>query len=143
VVRPSTVLASDADRDAAAAVLRDNLADGRITMEEFRERLDSVYAARTHGDLDAALAGLRAPAAGTGPAWRPDGAQSGRRARFERRYRRGWGRFVRVNAVVWSLWLAVDLVSAHAVVLFPVLLTLPWAVVRVVYAPRFRGTGRT
>ncbi len=43
--------ASDAERDAAAAELRQHLEDGRLTMEEFTERLDEVYAARTHGQL--------------------------------------------------------------------------------------------
>lgn len=43
--------ASDAERDAAAAELRQHLEDGRLTMEEFTERLDEVYAARTHAQL--------------------------------------------------------------------------------------------
>ncbi|MHB1775127.1 MAG: DUF1707 SHOCT-like domain-containing protein [Acidimicrobiales bacterium] len=43
--------ASDAERDAVAAELRQHLEDGRLTMEEFSERLDEVYAARTHGQL--------------------------------------------------------------------------------------------
>ena len=60
-----------------------------------------------------------------------------RRARLERRHRRGWARFrSRVNAVVWSIWLAATLVSSHAVALYPLLLTLPWGVARLVYAPR-------
>lgn len=43
--------ASDAERDAVAGELRQHLADGRLTFEEFSERLDEVYAARTRGDL--------------------------------------------------------------------------------------------
>jgi len=43
--------ASDAERDAVAAELRQHLEDGRLTMEEFSERLDEVYAAKTHGQL--------------------------------------------------------------------------------------------
>ncbi|MBC9717111.1 DUF1707 and DUF2154 domain-containing protein [Streptomyces sp. TRM66268-LWL] len=44
--------ASDADRERVAEVLRDALAEGRLDMEEFEERLDSVYKARTYGDLE-------------------------------------------------------------------------------------------
>jgi Domain of unknown function (DUF1707) len=43
--------ASDADRDGAAAVLGGALATGRLTSAEYAERLDSVYAAKTLGEL--------------------------------------------------------------------------------------------
>jgi hypothetical protein len=47
----SRLRASDADRDRAAAVLNEALAEGRLTAEEHSERLDSIYAAKTHADL--------------------------------------------------------------------------------------------
>ncbi|MFF0157417.1 DUF1707 domain-containing protein [Streptomyces sp. NPDC005263] len=43
--------ASDADRERVAEVLRDALAEGRLDMEEFEERLDATYRARTYGEL--------------------------------------------------------------------------------------------
>jgi len=43
--------ASDADRDAAAAVLGGAMAVGRLTSTEYAERLDAVYTAKTLGDL--------------------------------------------------------------------------------------------
>ncbi|MFH8440799.1 DUF1707 domain-containing protein [Streptomyces sp. NPDC018026] len=43
--------ASDADRERVAEVLRDALAEGRLDMAEFEERLDATYSARTYGDL--------------------------------------------------------------------------------------------
>jgi hypothetical protein len=43
--------ASDADRERVAEVLRDALAEGRLDMEEFEERLDATYKARTYGEL--------------------------------------------------------------------------------------------
>ena len=42
--------ASDDDSDRAAALLREHHAVGRLTAEEFNERLDKVYAARTMGE---------------------------------------------------------------------------------------------
>jgi hypothetical protein len=39
--------ASDADRELVAERLRDALAEGRLDMEEFGERLDAAYQART------------------------------------------------------------------------------------------------
>jgi hypothetical protein len=42
---------SDTDRDRTAEVLREAHAHGRITVDELDERLTSVYAAKTYGDL--------------------------------------------------------------------------------------------
>lgn len=45
------VRASDADRDQVAAVLADALSEGRLTPEEHSERMDTVYRAKTLGEL--------------------------------------------------------------------------------------------
>ena len=50
--------AADADRERVAAALREEMAVGRLTMEEFEERLSSVYAAKTWDDLRAQLTDL-------------------------------------------------------------------------------------
>jgi Domain of unknown function (DUF1707) len=42
----------DADREAAAAGLREHYAQGRLSLAEFNERIDAVFAATTQGDLD-------------------------------------------------------------------------------------------
>ena len=50
---PQTELrASDADRDSTADILREALAEGRLTAEEHAERIDGVYRAKTHADLE-------------------------------------------------------------------------------------------
>jgi hypothetical protein len=41
----------DAEREAAAASLREHYAQGRLTLEEFNERLDAVYKATTQRQL--------------------------------------------------------------------------------------------
>ena len=56
----SRLRASDADRDRAASVLNEALAEGRLTPEEHSERLDSIYAAKTQADLVPALEDLPA-----------------------------------------------------------------------------------
>ena len=43
--------ASDADRERVAEVLRDALAEGRLDMGEFEERLEAAYRARTYAEL--------------------------------------------------------------------------------------------
>ena len=64
----SGLRASDADRDSAAAVINNALAEGRLTAEEHSERLDSIYAARTHADLVPLLADLPGSRAAMAPA---------------------------------------------------------------------------
>ncbi|MET9383451.1 DUF1707 domain-containing protein [Streptomyces sp. NPDC002928] len=58
--------ASDADRERVAEVLRDAVAEGRLDMEEFEERLEATYKARTYGELapitrDLPVAGVTPP----------------------------------------------------------------------------------
>ncbi|GAA3769951.1 DUF1707 domain-containing protein [Streptomyces phyllanthi] len=63
-LRPSDSLrASDADRERVAEQLRDAVAEGRLDMEEFEERLDATYKARTYGELAPITRDL--PGAGT------------------------------------------------------------------------------
>jgi len=57
--------ASDADRERVAEVLRDALAEGRLDMEEFEERLEATYQARTYGELTPITRDL--PVAGVAP----------------------------------------------------------------------------
>ncbi|MFG3285779.1 DUF1707 domain-containing protein [Streptomyces sp. NPDC048111] len=61
--------ASDAERERVAESLRDALAEGRLDMEEFEQRLEAAYTARTHGELEPLVRDLPAPGtAGPAPA---------------------------------------------------------------------------
>jgi hypothetical protein len=70
----SRLRASDADRDSAAAVVNNALAEGRLTPQEHSERLDAIFAAKTHAELVPVLddlpatRGLRQEIAGRQPA---------------------------------------------------------------------------
>ena len=66
---------SDAEREAAAAELREHFASGRLDQEELNERLSAAFAARTRGDLNAIFTDL--PSAG--PAGAGAGAAGGGR----------------------------------------------------------------
>jgi hypothetical protein len=66
------VRVGDAERDAAAAQLREHYTVGRLTLDELNERLDQAFAARTRADLNAVTRDLphvsgpsAVPAAGT------------------------------------------------------------------------------
>lgn len=58
--------ASDTDRERVAEILQDAVAEGRLAMEEFDERLDAAYKARTYRELELLTADL--PMAATAPA---------------------------------------------------------------------------
>ncbi len=45
------VRASDADRERIVEQLRQHTADGRLTMDEFEQRMTAAYAAKTYGEL--------------------------------------------------------------------------------------------
>lgn len=64
--------ASDADRDRVSDVLREALAEGRLTPEEHAERLDAVYAAKTLGELVPITADLPQRSAAADPASGPE-----------------------------------------------------------------------
>ncbi|MET7682822.1 DUF1707 domain-containing protein [Streptomyces sp. NPDC005423] len=57
--------ASDADRERVTEILRDAVAEGRLDMEEFEERLEATYKARTYAELTPITRDL--PAAGSAP----------------------------------------------------------------------------
>ncbi|WP_037836913.1 DUF1707 and DUF2154 domain-containing protein [Streptomyces sp. NRRL S-244] len=58
---PADLRASDADRDRIAHILADALAEGRLTADEHSERLDSLYAVKTVGELEVLVRDLPAP----------------------------------------------------------------------------------
>ncbi|MDQ0961514.1 hypothetical protein QFZ66_005392 [Streptomyces sp. B4I13] len=59
----SDLRASDADRERVAEVLRDAVAEGRLDMAEFEERLEQTYAARTYRELAPVTRDLPVPGA--------------------------------------------------------------------------------
>ncbi|MET9923823.1 MULTISPECIES: DUF1707 domain-containing protein [unclassified Streptomyces] len=61
-----SIRASDADRDRIADILREAMAEGRLTADEHAERVDLVYRAKTVGELQSLVRDL--PAASSGAA---------------------------------------------------------------------------
>ena len=70
IMRNPDLRASDADREATADRLREHHTDGRIDSEEFQDRLDKCYAAKTVGELAELTRDLPADPARRGPAGR-------------------------------------------------------------------------
>jgi hypothetical protein len=53
-----TIRASDVDREAVVATLREAYTAGRLTLDEFDERMAAAYAGKTWGDLRGLTADL-------------------------------------------------------------------------------------
>ncbi len=126
--------ASDEDRERTAALLREHHALGRLTSEEFEDRLEGVFAARTHGDLDALLADLPAidlyqlPAAGIRPASRAVVRSSGRGGPILPRSAAGWLTWTAASSLLLIIWLGVGIASGGAAWLpWFLLIVIPWA----------------
>jgi hypothetical protein len=64
----SSMRASSADRERAVDVLKAGFAEGRLTQDEYNDRMGRAYAARTYGELATLTADLPA-GAGPLPAW--------------------------------------------------------------------------
>jgi hypothetical protein len=89
--------ASDADRDATAAVLRASHAEGRLDTDELEERSERCYAAKTLDELDELVRDL--------PSNRPYGPR-----RTDRRPGRAWhpARFAPVIALLVAIAFVTD-----------------------------------
>ena len=55
--------AASADRELTVGVLKDGFAEGRLTQDEYNDRMGRAYAARTYGELIALTADVQAKAA--------------------------------------------------------------------------------
>jgi hypothetical protein len=71
VPSPPDLRASDAEREDVVAHLREQAAEGRLTVDELDERSERAYAARTVGELAELVADLPPPARARPPAAPP------------------------------------------------------------------------
>jgi hypothetical protein len=76
-----TMRVGDAERDEAARALGDHFASGRLDREEYDERLELAFAARTGNDLTALFRDLPQPRGAGSPA-RVHSARRGHRIPF-------------------------------------------------------------
>ena len=127
--------AADADRAAVAGVLGQHMSAGRLTLDEYDERLTRAYAARTFGELDELIADLPAhlpePARPTAPeprpgahaaTWHPDWSSH------------AWQSWVRTSLIVLSIWALTCLMNWELIYFWPGWVIGPWGAVLMVQA---------
>jgi hypothetical protein len=104
------IRASDADRDRTASLLREHLAAGRLSPEEFSERLDRAFVAKTVGEIDALLKDLpgidlyRLPDAALTRYPHQVNDKPPRLSRRNRGWRAAWGAWFTVVLICFAVW---------------------------------------
>jgi class 3 adenylate cyclase len=98
----ATTRVSDAEREATVVALRGHFETGRLTFDEFNDRVDEAYAARTDADLSAALRELPRQSPQVHPPHRPHPPDR-RRAPWKR-----WAlsHYAFVNGTCIAVWAA-------------------------------------
>lgn len=138
--------AADADRDAVADRLRTAHAEGRLTVEEFGERLDAAFAARTMGELAGLTADLPvepARLARTGD--EADVAPVPAAATHRAGLRATWAAWATAVLVTSVIWLIAGVSDGDLGYYWPIWVAGPWGAVllaRTFFGDRNRPPGR-
>jgi hypothetical protein len=138
--------AGDTDRAAVAAVLGRHMAEGRLTVAEYDERVTRAYAARTFGDLAELttdlpqaerprtvepvhqhLAGSSACSPGYG--WGPHRPVHG-----------AWRSWLRTALIVVAIWAFTSIMATSFIYFWPIWVIGPWGAV--LLAQTLTGGGR-
>jgi Domain of unknown function (DUF1707) len=121
--------ASDQDRQQVVDRLRGAVADGRLRMDEFEQRMAQAYQAVTYGDLAPLCADLPVAAAPAAAAPARVAPRRGGLAGLPAALRVAWTIWlaaVSVNVVVWVL---VSATTAHLAYPWPLWVAGPWGAV--------------
>ncbi|RJL23539.1 DUF1707 SHOCT-like domain-containing protein [Bailinhaonella thermotolerans] len=133
--------ASDRDRDRVAEALREHCAQGRLTVDEFHERLEHLYQAKTLGQLaeitsdlpDIDLHQMRAPEPQA--AKPPAEKDSGMRA--------AWASWASVTAITTAIWAIICVTAGELIYFWPIWVAGPWGAVLLVASIFGEGRKKT
>lgn len=128
--------AADTDRAAVAEVLGRAMADGRLTVAEYEERVARAYAARTYGELaelttDLPAAGGARTASTPAPQAFPRPASAGAcgQAWGYGQRRAVWASWLTTALIVSSIWLMSSIGAGHPLFFWPFWVIGPWGFV--------------
>jgi hypothetical protein len=127
--------AADADRAAVATVLGEHMAAGRLTLDEYDERLARAYAAKTYGELEQLTADLPAAVPAPRPAPQPAAPHAGMDPATVAAHG-GWGAdphswraWLTTSLIVLTIWAATSLASWELNYFWPIWVIGPWGAV--------------
>lgn len=108
---------SDTDREHLAIRLGQHFAAGRLTMSEYQDRLDAVYAARTRADTSKLLADLPTDPQPPDPIARARPPQP------------RWAPWALTGAICLLVWITTSLVQGRPLEFWPAWVIGPWGIV--------------
>jgi len=136
-MHPPHLRAADSDRAAVADVLGRHMSAGRLTVDEFDERLTRVYAARTFGELDELTADLPAvepsrppvPAHPQPAAPEPTGGSTvGHWGGWDDAHS-SWRSWLSTSLIVIAIWATISLANWELLYFWPIWVIGPWGAV--------------
>ena len=125
--------ASDDDREKIAARLRDAHGEGRLSIEEFNDRIDALYQAQTYGELEPLVRDI--PGATARPTHElveatPPASVPARSAKRDGKAMRVmwtiWAAAVCLNLVIWVL---VSIGNGNLEYFWPIWVAGPWGAI--------------
>src|ERR1700689_2291048 len=106
----ASMRASDADREIVRVVLADAFADGRLTREEYDDRLNTLYGSRTLGEVSSLLTDLvplDGPPTAPAPVLRADYRTRGAR-KWRKEVEESFAAFLVPSIICTVIWIAVS-----------------------------------
>lgn len=124
--------ASDAERAEVADLLGRHLADGRLDLTEYNERLTRVYATPIREDLPLVLGDLpKLSKAGAAKLTKNSAAQRNPAARLPIWQRIEGGAWLAVSLLNLAIWAVISLATGEFVYPWPIWVIGPWGAVLV------------
>jgi uncharacterized protein DUF1707 len=125
--------AADADREAVADRLAENMSAGRLSVAEYEDRVTLAYAAKTYGDLAELTRDLPAGRTAQRPAVQPAtsgacGPWAGPRT-GDSWHRAAWGSWLGTALIVTTIWLVTSLSAGAFLYFWPIWVIGPWGAV--------------
>ena len=130
--------AGDEDRDRTVSLIREAYAEGRLTGDEFQQRMAQAQESRTYGELAALVSDLpvqppTAPAPLPAPITTPAPASVAVPEEDEHNLRRGWASWVGVSVMVNVIWAASWISDTSQVPYYwPIWVMGPWGAAMVI-----------
>ena len=121
----SNLRVSDSDRDDTIAVLREAFAEGRLTQEEFDDRLEATHSARTYGELATLTADI--------PTRTTEIARPVEDKKKRRELKSAWASWLGVGVMVNIIWFATWMGSGPAPYYWPIWVIGPWGGAMVIW----------
>jgi hypothetical protein len=119
--RRAALRAADADREQIVSALQQHHTEGRLTVDEFTERMHRAYTAKTFGDLDVLTRDLPPLPPRLPDPPRPDPAVVARRRFYRHLLSYAW-----TNAFLVVVWALGSLAVGHLMFFWPLWTLLGW-----------------